>query len=161
MKQSLIIKIAKMIKGRLSLKHLSLNTNKIGGTHEVLPFTLSEKHALEQLNLSHCNLHETDIITIASTLKKTSTSKEKGLSSINLSYNNITDNAADALPSLFSSLLVMQLDLSGCNMLQSGMSQIINALKQKSLKYLNFSGNIITDLLATKISAGICNNPHM
>ena len=140
---------------------------KLGGTREALSSTLSEKHVLEQLNLSHCKLHETDIKAIASTLmktlnlKKTSTLKKEGLTSINLSCNNITDNAADALASLFGSLSVTQLDLSGCNMLENGMSKIINALKQRSLKYLNFNNNRITDLLATEISAGICNNPYI
>ena len=161
MKQSLIIKIAKLIKDLRLLKQLNLNNTILTETHEVLFSSLREKHVLKQLNLSHCKLHESEIVTTASTLKKISTSKEAGLTNIDLSYNNITDNAANALASLYSSLSVTQLDLSGCNMLEKGMSQIINALKGRSLKYLNFSDNKITDLLATEISAGICNNPNI
>ena len=158
MKQPLIIEIVEQIKHLGLLKQLNLNNNLLTETHQVLSSVLREKHVLEQLNLSHCKLHEAEIITIAN---KISTSKKAGLTSINLSYNSFTDDAANAFTSLVSSPSVTQLDLSGCNMLENGMSKIINALKHKSLKYLNFSENKITDLLATEISAGVRNNPYI
>jgi len=151
LKQTMIIRIAKSIKELRALKQLNLSNNVL--TCEALIFVLEDKCMLEQLNLSQCKLQKPEILKIASTLKTTE------LSSINFSNNNITDYAAKELISLFSSPSVSHVEMSNCNLQEGGMSSIINALKYKSLDYLNFSGNKITDLLATEIAAGISNNP--
>ena len=110
---------------------------------------------LEQLNLQHCKLLNPELAKISSTLKHTK------LDSINLSYNIISDYSAKALAYLLCNRSLNHLEMSNCNLQEEGMLCIINTLKYKSLKYLDFSGNRVTDFLATEISAGISNNPNI
>ena len=114
-------------------------------------FALSDKSMLEQLDLSHCNLQEPDIVKISSALKE---------ASFNLSYNNISDNAASTIASIICNS-VKFLDFSNCNLQEKGMSCLINASKYNSLEHLNFCGNRVTDFVATKTSAGIANNRYI
>ena len=153
MKQSAIFKIAKSIKELRELK--KLNLSNIALTCESLDFILKDKGMLEQLNLPHCKLLNPELAKIALALKYTK------LNSINLSYNNISDYSAKALTSLLCNRSFKHLEMSNCNLQEEGMSCIVNTLKYKSLKYLDFSGNRVTDFLATEISAGISNNPNI
>ena len=154
LKQTMVIKIAKSIKELRELKQLNLNDIIL--THEALSYALEEKFVLEELSLSHCRLQEPEIVKITSHITNSK------FSSLNLSYNNISDNAGDALKRLFlCSPSVRHVNFSNCNMQEEGMLNIINSLKHRSLNYLNFSGNKITDFLATEISAGISNNSCM
>ena len=152
-KQSAIIKIAKSIKELRELKQLNLR--KIALTCETLEFLLEDKSMLEQLNFSHCKLFNPEIVKISLALKNVK------LNRIDLSYNNISDYAANALTSLIYNQSLSHVDMSNCNLQEEGMSCIINTLKNKSLKYLNISGNNVTDFLATEISAGISRNPYI
>ena len=153
MKQSGIIKIAKSIKKLRELKQLNLSN--IALTCEELEFVLEDKGRLEELNLSHCKLLNPEIVKISLALNNAR------LKTINFNYNNISDCAANALTSLLFNRSLSRVEMSNCNLQEEGMSSIINALKYKSLKYLDFSGNRVTDLLATNISAGIANNPYI
>ena len=153
MTQSTILKVAKSIKELHKLKHLNLSGIPL--TCEALDFVLRNKGTLEQLNLSHCKLKKLEIVKISLDLKSTR------ISSINLSHNIISDYAAEILTSLICNPSVSHVEMSNCNLQEEGMSCIINTLKHKSLKYLNLSGNRITDFLATEISAGISNNPYI
>ena len=150
MKQLAVIKIAKSIKELRKLKQLNLSN--IALTCEALEFILKDKGMLEQLNLSHCKLLNPELVKISLAAK---------VNSINLSYNNISDYSANALTSLLCNRSLNHLEMSNCNLQEEGMSCIINTLKYKSLKYLDFSGNRVTDFLATEISAEISNNPYI
>ena len=90
-------------------------------------FALSDKSMLEQLDLSHCNLQEPDIIIV----KISSALKE---ASFNLSYNNISDNAASTIASIICNS-VKFLDFSNCNLQEKGMQCLINASKYNSLEH--------------------------
>lgn len=151
LKQTMVIEIARSIKELRALKQLSLN--KIHLTCKALTSALEEKHSLEQLNLSQCNLQEPELKEIALCLKNVK------LTGLSLSYNIISDYAAKNLTYLLSSDALTHLDMTNCDLQEAGMSHLINALRFKSIKYLNFSGSKITYLLATEISAEISNNP--
>ena len=153
MKQSAVLKITKSLKKLNELKQLNLSG--IALTCESLDFALEDKCTLKELNLSNCKLQKPEIIKISSALERAK------LSSINLSHNNISDYAANRLASLLLNQSIANVDISYCNLQEEGMSCIINALKYKSLKSLNFCGNRITDFLASEISAGISNNPYI
>ena len=153
MKQSAILKVAKSIKELRELKQLNLSN--IALTCEALGFILKDKGMLEQLNLQDCKLLNPELAKISSALKHTK------LNSINLSYNNISDYSAKALAYLLCNRSLNHLEMSNCNLQKEGMLCIINTLKYKSLKYLDFSGNRATYFLATEISAGISNNPNI
>ena len=148
--QSVMITIVKSIKEHWTLKQVTLNNSIL--TQQALTFALSGKGVLEHINFSHCKLQEVELIKISSLLKNIK------LSSINLSYNNITNTAADALKSLFGRTSLTHLDMSYCNLQEKGMSYIVNALKSMSLAHLNFSGNKITDVMATEMSTIIAKN---
>ena len=152
-KQSAIIKIARSIKELRELKQLNLRN--IALTCETLEFLLEDKSMLEQLTLSHCKLLNPEIVKISLALNNAK------LNRIDLSYNDISDYAANALTSLIYNQSLSHVDMSNCNLQEEGMSCIINTLKYKSLKYLNISGNNVTDFLATEISAGISRNPYI
>ena len=156
MKKNMITNIAKSMKYLKVLRQLNLHNNFI--THKVLTVALREKYLLEQLNLSHCKLQEAHFLKICSTLQSM---KGMKLTSINLSNNNITNEAARSLSSLLCNQSITHVEMANCNLQEEGMASIINALKHKSLKHLNFSGNRITDFLAAEISAGIQNNPDI
>ena len=153
MKQSAVLKITKSLKELSELKQLNLSG--IALTCESLDFALEDKCTLKELNLSNCKLQKPEIVKISSALERAR------LSSINLSHNNISDYAANRLASLLLNQSIGNVDMSDCNLQEEGMSCIINALKYKSLKSLNFCGNRITDFLASEISAGISNNPYI
>ena len=153
MKQSAIIKIAKSIKELRKLKQLNLSN--IALTCESLEFILKDKGMLEQLNLSHCKLLNPELIKISLALNNAK------LKNINLSYNTISDYAAKALTPLLRNRSLNHVEISNCNLQEEGMACIINTLKHKSLEYLDFSGNRVTDFLASEISAGISNNPYI
>ena len=148
--QAMMVTIVKSIKEHWTLKQVALNNSIL--TQQVLTFALSGKAVLEHINFSHCKLQELELIKISSLLKSVR------LSSINLSYINITNAAADALKSLFGCTSLTHLDMSYCNLQEKGMSYIINALKSTSLAHLNFSGNKITDVMATEMSSVIVRN---
>ena len=156
LKKNMIINIAKSMKDLKLLRQVNLHNNIV--THEVLTVALRERYLLEKLNLSHCKLQEADFLKICSTLQSMKSMK---LTSINLSYNNVTNAAARSLSSLLCNQSIAHVEMANCNLQEEGMASIINALKHKSLKHLNFSGNRITDLLAAEISAGILNNPDI
>ena len=154
MNQSTVMKIARSIKELQQLKQLNLNgiVLSVGS----LCFVLTDKSTLEELNLSHCRLQNPEISIISSALKKTR------LTSINLSHNNISDYAASRLASLLLlNRSISNIEMSDCSLQENGMSYIINALKYESLKCLNFSGNQISDSLATELSGVISNNPYI
>ena len=132
--------IAKSIKEHRMLKQLCLNKNIL--TQNELSFALKEKSVLEHLSVSQCKLKEINI----------------KLKTVDLSYNNITNKAANALKSLFSSPSIVYVDMSNCYLQEKGMLLIVNALKCKSLNYLNCSGKKISDNTATAISICISMN---
>ena len=153
MKQSAVLKIAKSVKelGRLKL----LNLRNIALTCEALQFALKNKSLLEELNLSRCNLYNSEIVIISNVLN------EMKLNSIDLSYNCISNYAIDALKVLFSNRFLCHVDMSHCNLQEEGISCMVEFFNYKSLKYLDFSGNRITDTIAAKLSAIIENNPFI
>ena len=153
MKQSAILKIAKSIKELRELKQMDLHD--IALTCDAFQFILKDKGLLERLNLSNCKLLNPELINISLALNNAK------LKNINLSYNTISDYAAKALTPLLRIRSLDHMEMSNCNLQEEGMALIINTLKHKSLEYLDFSGNRVTDFLATEISAGISNNPYI
>ena len=153
MKQNMMMNIAKSMENLRVLKQVNLHNNIL--THEAIAVILRDKYLLRQLNFSHCKLQETQILKICLTLRNMK------LTGINLSYNNITNKAAEALASLLCNQSITHIEMANCNLQEEGISCIINALKHKSLKHLNLSGNRITDFSAANISAIFHNNPNI
>ena len=110
--QAMMINVTKSIKEHWTLKQVSLNNSVL--TQEALTYALKGKNLLEHFNISHCKLQKVELIKVSSLLKNVK------LSSINFSYNNITNDAANALKSLLNCASVTHLDFSYCNLQEKG-----------------------------------------
>ena len=136
-----------------TLKVLDLNNNKDRSTKipAAITYVITENKLLERLSLSDNNLNDDGIIKIAQSLYKHSK-----LKNINLQYNNITEEAAEALASIISSNTGLEELYLGNNQLKLGVTKISTALKNiSSLIVLDLDNNNIPEEVADELSAAI------
>ena len=145
------MKIAKSFKVLKHLQSLNLNYNKISANVvEILSYII-ENAKLCQLNMSHCNLGDHEMLTIVKSLDNTNTIS---LANIDFCSSTITDVAACFLSSALSnSPSLTHLNLSGCNLQEKGTELILSVLKLgSSIKRLDLNFNVISHNAASHIA---------
>ena len=112
--------------------------------------------SLEHLTLCNCKVSKHDIQVLCDTLRSNTK-----LSSINLSHNFLTDQAAFTIGESFSrnKHLLKHIVFCNCNLSSNGLQTILNSTKQnKTLQTINFDLSNISDQNADKLAAILSNN---
>jgi len=140
-------------------KPTNLNVINFDGNHMFTLTALNIKNFFSQsaclftLSLSNCTLNETVLMKLMTKIKNS-------LKHLDLSFNVISDKAADSVADVIhKSTCLEHLNLSNCKLLEKGLSVVLNAVKKASaLKYLNLKANRVSNLLADEIAALITDN---
>ena len=112
---------------------------------------------LVKLNLSKCELSESQILIIAKALNNLSRLKY-----LDISHNKISDKAASELGSALSTNQVLEhLNLSSCQLLKLHIAGIAKGVskKESSLMFLDISHNTVTNNVSDEIASVVINNP--
>ena len=111
---------------------------------------------LEHLDLSNCQLSELQVNHVFRQLLQMST-----LRSINFSYNTLSNDATADIGSVIScNILLEKLSLSGCELSESQITNILKALSNLSrLKHLDISHNKVADNAASELASALAANP--
>ena len=112
---------------------------------------------LEKLNLSSCELSESQITSILKALSSLSRLKH-----LNFSHNKIADNTASELASaLAANPLLEHLNLSNCELSELHIAGIVKAFgkKESFLNFLDISSSKVTENSLCEIAAVITSNP--
>ena len=112
---------------------------------------------LEKLNLSGCELSESQIMNTVKALNNLSRLKY-----LNISHNKVNDDAANKLASaLTTNPLLEHLKLSNCELSELQITGIVKALSEKEsfLMFLDISHNTITNNESDEISSVVINSP--
>jgi len=144
--------IAASFKNNAPLRHVNLESiNITSKTASRIAPLLNVGSTLVSLNLSHCNLKTAGILSITNAL-----SKIMCLRVLDLHDNPVIDQHADALATangiasvIASNHQLEHLNLSGCKLSQTGMIEILQAVKNLiKLTYLSLKSNSFNDRVA-------------
>ncbi|XP_065895431.1 uncharacterized protein [Dysidea avara] len=123
-----------------AIKNLSLENNQIDDhAAEIIKYVFICNSTVEYLNLSHCNMTETGLLSILSALETV-----KSLQFLNLTSNNFTKSVLRKLLSVIqTNINIKKLVFSNCKLPQKDLITYINlALSDTSLvQYIDFSCN--------------------
>ena len=147
-------KLGNALNSHKDLSCIKLNCNSMRLEMSNLPNVIAKSTKLNQLELAHCNLEDTDILAFTETIK---CGHCKSFSHINLSGNNLTDTATKSLLLMVISCPSFKhLELCDCGMIIPSMELPETLNFVLSLSYLDISHNSIgnegTELVAAFIS---------
>ena len=135
-------------------KVISNNNNEVTSSNnsEVISTNMN---SLEYLNLCNCKIHKKDIQLLCNAIKSNTT-----FSSINLSNNTVTDQAAFLIGETFSkNIHLRHAELANCNLSKKGLQMVLGGMKEnRVLQTINFSLNNIGNKEAHSIAAILSNN---
>ena len=131
---------------------------------------------LNSLNLSECNLQEGGLSNILKAMNKSSLFKIINFSCVN--YHHSVNHSKDhqkrldfqsstcsfsLLPSVISgNQSVAHVDISNCNIKENDLANILeNISLLESIKHLDVSGNVVTDVVAVYVAQAIRSNRDM
>ena len=122
-----------------------------------IALVISRNLFLEKLNLSGCELSESQITNAVKAFNNLSRLKY-----LNISHNKVNDEATNKLASaLTTNPLLEHLKLSNCELSELQIIGIVKALSEKEsfLMFLDISHNTITNNESDEISSVVINNP--
>ena len=147
------------------MRHVNLeNINIASKTASRIAPLLKFGSTLASLNLSNCNLKTAGILSITDTL-----SKMTSLKVLDLSNNPVIDQPADGIAIangiasvIASNFQLEYLNLSGCKLSQTGMIEILRAVKNLiKLNYLSLKSNSFNDRVADSVAGCLKNKKIM
>ena len=152
----IVFKVLQNISVLISLKISDCNVIK--EAVDELAIVLYNNISLQELDLSYNNLSKSNSATILKGMKNIS-----DLITLNISHNNITDEAADELGNiLLHNTLLQELDLSCNGLAKLDLLRIIKGMKNISnLITLNVSHNKIIDEAADSIATVLSHNSKL
>ena len=155
-----IIKIAESLQQSVStLKKLYINSNSITGEAATdIAIALNSNTHLQELNISNNFFRTIDIVIITKALHDIVT-----LEKFCLSYNNVSDEAADDIATVIcSNTRLQEFDVSKSYLQSTGASKIAEALQNIStLQKLYINSNEITDIAADDIANAVSCNTQL
>jgi len=123
-----------------SIKTLSLENNVIDdNAAEIIKSVFIYDSRIELLNLSHCNMTESGLLSVISALNTV-----KGLKHLELKSNNFTKAVAgNMLSAIKANHYLKKIDLSHCNLFQTDLIAYVNLLlsSDSAIQYIDFSYN--------------------
>ena len=141
--------IVTIIKSSTNLTHFAVGNNSIGDDGIQLFSSLKSEHLIH-LDIDNINMTEVGTYALSEYFNL-----DKSLQSLEISYNNITDNGLTRILCSFPSTLV-RLIITKCCLTCAGAVNISEVLRiNKTLKYLDISRNAIGDDGISAISDGL------
>ena len=142
-------------------KVISSNISEVTGGKDSKAFctnsfeVIHSMNSLEYLNLCGCKIHKKDIELLCNAIKSNTT-----FSSINLTSNNVTDQAAFIIGETFSkNKHLRHIELANCNFSNKGLQMLLSGMKEnRVLQTINLSFNRVADKEANSIAAILSNN---
>ena len=123
-----------------SIKTLSLENNVIDdNAAEIIKSVFIYDSRIELLNLSHCSMTESGLISVISALKTV-----KGLKHLELNSNDFTKVVAEnMLSTIKANHYLKKIDLSHCNLSQTDLIAYVNQILSgdSAIQYIDFSYN--------------------
>ena len=149
-------KLGNALDNHKDLSCIKLNCNTVSLEMSNLLNVIAKNTKLNQLELAHCDLEDTDILALTETVKR---SHYKSFSHLNLSGNNLTDTATKSLLLMVISCLSFKhLELCDCGMIIPSMELPETLNFVLSLSYLDISHNPIGNEGAELVAAFISRN---
>jgi len=146
--------IAVSFKNSIPLRDVNLENITIASkTASRIAQTLKSGSTLASLNLGHCNLKTAGILAITDALSKITSLKSLNLSDNVIDHEDGIATANGIANVIVSNVQLEYLNLSGCKLSQTGMIQILRAVKELvKLNHLSLKSNRFNERVANSLA---------
>ena len=155
-RKSAFLKILSALQSNQYLKYLYFISNSVGYEEAIwIAMVFTNKHFLENVDLSNCNLPEKEMIIILSSLKNHTSLKHFDISS-NTITNDVVNDIVDVID---SNTQLTHLNISDTNIQEYGILKIFKAVQRiNTLKSIKLCDCTISDQAAKDIANALSMN---